>query len=64
MRTKKELMSHHALSFAIRLVNFFFTLSLFIIGNLSSFTQDLAKTASNVVLKGFFTIIHLIVPYF
>ena len=25
MRTKKELMSHHALSFAIRLANFFFT---------------------------------------
>ena len=31
---------------------------------IASFTQDLAKTASNVIAKGFFTLIHLIVPNF
>lgn len=46
------------------LINFFFTLSLFIIGNLSSFTQDLAKTASNALVKVFFTVVHLVVPNF
>ena len=46
------------------LVNFFLTLSLFIIGNLSSFTQDLAKTGGNALVKGFFTIVHYVVPNF
>lgn len=46
------------------LVNFFLTLSLFIIGNLSTFTQDLAKNANNFVVKGFFTVVHYLVPNF
>lgn len=46
------------------LVNFFFTFALFLIGNLSSFTQDLAKTAHNPIQKGFFSLIHLIAPNF
>lgn len=46
------------------LVNFFLTLSLFIIGNLSSFTQDLAKVNHNPLIKGFFTAVHYIVPNF
>ncbi|GAB4460860.1 MAG: hypothetical protein OHK0029_25410 [Armatimonadaceae bacterium] len=46
------------------LVNFFFTLSLFVIGNLSSFTNDLAKTADSPIVKGFFTAVHLVVPNF
>jgi ABC-type transport system involved in multi-copper enzyme maturation permease subunit len=51
-------------TFLTPLVNFFLTLSLFIIGNLSSFTQDLAKTATNPFSKGFFTIVHLLAPNF
>jgi len=51
-------------TFLTPLVNFFLTLSMFIIGNLSSFTQDLAKTANNPFSKGFFTIIHLLAPNF
>ncbi len=50
--------------FLTPLVNFFLTLSLFIIGNLSSYTQDLAKNTENVLIKGFFTGIHYIVPNF
>jgi ABC-type transport system involved in multi-copper enzyme maturation permease subunit len=50
--------------FLTPLVNFFLTLSLFIIGNLSSYTQDLAKNSSNVILKGFFTAVHYLVPNF
>ena len=46
------------------LVNFFLTLSLFIIGNLSTFTQDLAKTGNNALVKGFFTVVHYLVPNF
>lgn len=46
------------------LVNFFLTLSLFVIGNLSSFTQDLAKTNNNPLVKGFFTLVHYLVPNF
>jgi ABC-type transport system involved in multi-copper enzyme maturation permease subunit len=46
------------------LVNFFLTLSLFIIGNLSSFTQDLAKVNHNPLIKGFFTAVHYLVPNF
>ena len=51
-------------TFLAPLVNFFLTLSLFIIGNLSSITQDLAKTGGNVIIKGFFTIVHYLVPNF
>jgi ABC-type transport system involved in multi-copper enzyme maturation permease subunit len=52
-------------TFLSPLVNFFLTFSLFIIGNLSSFTQDLAKVNhENPILKGFFTAIHYIVPNF
>jgi ABC-type transport system involved in multi-copper enzyme maturation permease subunit len=50
--------------FLAPLVNFFLTLSLFVVGNLSSFTQDLAKTAANPLVKGFFTIVHYLVPNF
>lgn len=50
--------------FLTPLVNFFLTLSLFIIGNLSSYTQDLAKNQENVLIKGFFTAVHYIVPNF
>jgi ABC-type transport system involved in multi-copper enzyme maturation permease subunit len=50
--------------FLTPLVNFFLTLSLFIIGNMSSFTQDLAKTGSNILVKGFFTVVHYLVPNF
>ena len=46
------------------LVNFFLTLSLFVIGNLSSFTQDLAKTGGSALVKGFFTVVHYLVPNF
>lgn len=46
------------------LVNFFLTLSLFIIGNLSSFTMDLAKNATFAPVKGFFTVVHYVVPNF
>jgi ABC-type transport system involved in multi-copper enzyme maturation permease subunit len=46
------------------LVNFFFTTAIFIIGNLSSFTNDLAKTAASPIIKTFFTAIHLVTPNF
>jgi ABC-type transport system involved in multi-copper enzyme maturation permease subunit len=46
------------------LVNFFLTLSLFIIGNLSTFTLDLAKTNNNVLVRGFMTAVHYLVPNF
>ncbi|MDX1931089.1 MAG: ABC transporter permease [Capsulimonadales bacterium] len=46
------------------LVNFFLTLSLFIIGNMSTFTLDLAKTGGNIFVRGFFTAVHYIVPNF
>jgi ABC-type transport system involved in multi-copper enzyme maturation permease subunit len=46
------------------LVNFFLTLSLFMVGNLSSFTQDLAKNGGNALVKGFFTVVHYLVPNF
>jgi ABC-type transport system involved in multi-copper enzyme maturation permease subunit len=46
------------------LVNFFLTLALFMIGNLSSFTQDLAKTGGNGLIKGFFMVVHYLVPNF
>ena len=46
------------------LVNFFLTLSLFIIGNLSSFTQDLIKVNHNPLVKGFFAVVHYLVPNF
>lgn len=46
------------------LVNFFLTLALFIVGNMSTFTEDLAKTSKNIISKGFFSIIHYLVPNF
>jgi hypothetical protein len=46
------------------LINFFATISLFIIGSMSSITYDLAKGQTNVIAKGFFTAIHYIVPNF
>lgn len=46
------------------LINFFGTLSLFIIGSMSSVTYDLAKSQENVIAKGFFTAIHYVVPNF
>lgn len=46
------------------LVNFFLTMSLFIVGNMSTFTQDLAKTNHNPLVKGFFTVVHYLVPNF
>jgi ABC-type transport system involved in multi-copper enzyme maturation permease subunit len=51
-------------TFLSPLVNFFLTFSLFIVGNLSSFTMDLAKNTQNVLAKGFFTIVHYLVPNF
>lgn len=51
-------------TFLSPLVNFFLTFSLFIVGNLSSFTMDLAKNTQNVLGKGFFTIVHYVVPNF
>ena len=51
-------------TFLTPLVNFFLTLALFVLGNLSSFTQDLAKTANNPFSKGFFTIVHYLAPNF
>lgn len=50
--------------FLTPLVNFFLTLSLFIVGNMSSFTQDLAKTNHNPVIKNFFLAVHYLVPNF
>jgi hypothetical protein len=50
--------------FTTPLINFFLTLSLFILGNLSSFIQDLAKNSTNIVLKGIFTAVHYLVPNF
>jgi ABC-type transport system involved in multi-copper enzyme maturation permease subunit len=49
-------------TFLSPLVNFFLTFSLFIIGNLSSFTQDLIKISHNPLIKGFFAAIHYVVP--
>jgi ABC-type transport system involved in multi-copper enzyme maturation permease subunit len=46
------------------LVNFFLTLSLFIIGNMSTYTLDMAKTGSNAIVRGFFVAVHYIVPNF
>lgn len=46
------------------LINFFGTLSLFIIGSMSAVTYDLAKSQTNNVAKAFFTGIHYIVPNF
>lgn len=46
------------------LVNFFLTMSLYVVGNLSTFTQDLAKTSHNPITKGFFSLVHYIVPNF
>ncbi len=46
------------------LINFFATLSLFIVGSMSSVTYDLAKSQTNIIGKGFFTAIHYIVPNF
>lgn len=51
-------------TFLSPLVNFFLTLSMFIVGNLSSVTQDLAKTGANPITKGFFTLVHYLVPNF
>lgn len=51
-------------TFLSPLVNFFLTFSLFVIGNLSSFTQDLAKVNHNPLAKGFFTAVHYLVPNF
>jgi ABC-2 type transport system ATP-binding protein len=51
-------------TFLSPLVNFFLTFSLFIIGNLSSFTQDLIKISHNPLIKGFFAAIHYVVPNF
>ena len=51
-------------TFLSPLVNFFLTLSLFVIGNLSTFTEDLAKTNHNPLAKGFFTVVHYLVPNF
>lgn len=51
-------------TFLSPLVNFFLTLSLFIIGNLSTFTQDLAKTSHSWLGKAFFTTVHYLVPNF
>ena len=46
------------------LINFFATIALFIIGSMSSFTYDLAKSATNPLAKGFFSLIHYVVPNF
>ncbi|WP_395088781.1 ABC transporter permease [Armatimonas sp.] len=51
-------------TFLSPLVNFFLTFSMFIVGNLSSFTLDLAKNTQNVLAKGFFTAVHYLVPNF
>ena len=51
-------------TFMAPLVNFFLTFSMFIVGNLSSFTLDLAKNTQNVLAKGFFTAVHYLVPNF
>jgi ABC-type transport system involved in multi-copper enzyme maturation permease subunit len=50
--------------FLAPLVNFFLTISLFILGNLSTFTLDLAKTNTNPLAKGFFLGVHYLVPNF
>lgn len=50
--------------FTTPLVNFFLSFALFIIGNLSSLTQDLAKNGANPLVKGFFLAVHYIVPNF
>jgi ABC-type transport system involved in multi-copper enzyme maturation permease subunit len=50
--------------FLTPLVNFFLTVSLFIIGNMSSFTQDLSQNNKNPIVKGFFALIHYLVPNF
>jgi ABC-type transport system involved in multi-copper enzyme maturation permease subunit len=50
--------------FTTPLVNFFLSFALFIVGNLSSFTQDLAKNGANPLVKGFFLAVHYIVPNF
>ena len=46
------------------LINFFATLSLFIIGSMSPVTYDLAKNAGNPLAKAFFSAVHYIVPNF
>lgn len=46
------------------LVNFFLTLVLFVIGNLSSYTQDLAKNSQILPVKWFLTGVHYIIPNF
>lgn len=51
-------------TFLSPLVNFFLTFSLFVVGNLSTITLDLAKNTQNVLAKGFFTIVHYLVPNF
>jgi len=50
--------------FVTPLVNFFLTLSTFIVGNLSTFTEDLGKTSQLPVSKWFFMGVHYIVPNF
>ena len=54
-------------TFLSPLVNFFLTFSLFVVGNLSSFTQDLAISQAkhgNQFLAGIFYTIHYLVPNF
>ncbi len=51
-------------TFLTPLINFFLTLALYVIGNLSSLTQDLATNNKNVIIKGFFTAVHYLVPNF
>jgi len=50
--------------FTTPLVNFFLSFGIFIVGNMSSFTEDLAKNGSNPLLKGFFLAVHYLVPNF
>ena len=51
-------------TFLTPLINFFLTLALYVVGNLSSLTQDLATNNKNVLIKGFFTAVHYLVPNF
>ena len=51
-------------TFLSPLVNFFLTFGLFIVGSLSSFTEDLAKVNHNILIKYFFKLIHYTVPNF
>lgn len=51
-------------TFLTPLVNFFLTMVLFVVGNLSSYTLDLAKNSQTVVVKYLLLGVHWIVPNF